>query len=388
MNLTPEQLELLLYLLGALAIGFLFGYLLSKVFSRERYDSELEDFSELLDTRDREIESASAKHGQLKEHMAVQANEIKMTNQKMQEEISKFENSSKLLNDEKIELESLLLKKDMYISELNEEIGFSKNELKDIQNLADDYKVANSVQDEQFLTARKEIEQNAKLNHALINKSEEQTVKVKALEEQKETLNTQMQMLTKSIHEKDNVIGELRKQSLSSNEVKLENQALKERLHNASKLLEESKVEVTKLEAKSIDTNRQNENFSTLQKTLEDTKKEVAQKNANIANLEESRAALEGQTKIIQTQQQTDSNALKKELSNIKEDLVRKDKILKSTEEKLHLSQQESKKIHSQLQSNIANEQAISQLSGNESAKEGWEFTKIVKGVFGNGDKN
>ncbi len=388
MNLTPEQLELLLYLLGALAIGFLFGYLLSKVFSRERYNSELEDFSELLDTRDREIESASAKHGQLKEHMAVQANEIKMTNQKMQEEISKFENSSKLLNDEKIELESLLLKKDMYISELNEEIGFSKNELKDIQNLADDYKVANSVQDEQFLTARKEIEQNAKLNHALINKSEEQTVKVKALEEQKETLNTQMQMLTKSIHEKDNVIGELRKQSLSSNEVKLENQALKERLHDASKLLEESKVEVTKLEAKSIDTNRQNENFSTLQKTLEDTKKEVAQKNANIANLEESRAALEGQTKIIQTQQQTDSNALKKELSNIKEDLVRKDKILKSTEEKLHLSQQESKKIHSQLQSNIANEQAISQLSGNESAKEGWEFTKIVKGVFGNGDKN
>ncbi len=388
MNLTPEQLELLLYLLGALAIGFLFGYLLSKVFSRERYDSEIEDFSELLDTRDREIESASAKHGQLKEHMVVQANEIKMTNQKMQEEISKFENSSKLLNDEKIELESLLLKKDMYISELNEEIGFSKNELKDIQNLADDYKVANSVQDEQFLTARKEIEQNAKLNHALINKSEEQTVKVKALEEQKETLNTQMQMLTKSIHEKDNVIGELRKQSLSSNEVKLENQALKERLHNASKLLEESKVEVTKLEVKSIDTNRQNENFSTLQKTLEDTKKEVAQKNANIANLEESRAALEGQTKIIQTQQQTDSNALKKELSNIKADLVRKDQILKSTEEKLHLSQQESKKIHSKLQSNIANEQAISQLSGNESAKEGWEFTKIVKGVFGNGDKN
>lgn len=386
MNLTPEQLELLLYLLGALAIGFLFGYLLSRSYSREAYEVELEEFSELLDTRDREIESASAQYGQLKQHMVVQSDEIKMKNQQIEDAkdaVSNVEHNTKLLNDEKIELESLLLQKDMKISELNEEVSFSRNELQDGQNLLNEYKELNNNHDEKLLTANNEIEQNAKLSHALIKKSEEQLLKVKELEEQKVILNNKVQTLTKNSQERNVAIVELEKQSVALSELKLENQSLNEKLTNASKSLVESKAQVSKLEIESSGAHRQDEDFNTLQQKLEATKNEITQKDTNISNLKQTIASLETETQNIQNKL-TNSDILNKELQNVKADLERKKDILKSTEDKLNLSQQENKRIDRQLQNNIANERAISQLSGNDVKNEGWGFTKIVKDVLGN----
>ena len=430
MNLTPEQLELLLCLLGALTIGFLFGYFLSRSYSRELYESELEEFSELLDTRDREIESASAQYGQLKQHMIIQSDEIKMKEQQIvevKEVVGNFENNAKYLNEERIELESLLLQKDMKIGELNEEISFSKNELNDSQNLLNEYKELSTTHDEKLLSANNEIEQNAKLSHALVKQNEEQLLKFEKLEKEKEkavvdfkkqadvmnvlklenqTLNEKLtdtiksleesrnqvskleiessntdkqnddfvQTLTQSSKERDNAIDALKKQAIALNELKLENQSLNSKLINSSKLLEEHKVETV---------DGQNKEFNVLQQKLEDTQLKVTQKDTNIANLEQTISSLKTEAKNIQNKLM-DSDAIIIELQNVNAELEYKDNALKSTEEKLHLSQQEYKKINRQLQSNIANEQAISQLSGNDNKKEGWGITKLVKDMLGN----
>ena len=430
MNLTPEQLELLLCLLGALTIGFLFGYFLSRSYSRELYESELEEFSELLDTRDREIESASAQYGQLKQHMIIQSDEIKMKEQQIvevKEVVGNFENNAKYLNEERIELESLLLQKDMKIGELNEEISFSKNELNDSQNLLNEYKELSTTHDEKLLSANNEIEQNAKLSHALVKQNEEQLLKFEKLEKEKEkavvdfkkqadvmnvlklenqTLSEKLtdtiksleestnqvskleiessntdkqnddfvQTLTRSSKERDNAIDALKKQAIALNELKLENQSLNSKLINSSKLLEEHKVETV---------DGQNKEFNVLQQKLEDTQLKVTQKDTNIANLEQTISSLKTEAKNIQNKLM-DSDAIIIELQNVNVELEYKDNALKSTEEKLHLSQQEYKKINRQLQSNIANEQAISQLSGNDNKKEGWGITKLVKDMLGN----
>ncbi len=430
MNLTPEQLELLLCLLGALTIGFLFGYFLSRSYSRELYESELEEFSELLDTRDREIESASAQYGQLKQHMIIQSDEIKMKEQQIvevKEVVGNFENNAKYLNEERIELESLLLQKDMKIGELNEEISFSKNELNDSQNLLNEYKELSTTHDEKLLSANNEIEQNAKLSHALVKQNEEQLLKFEKLEKEKEkavvdfkkqadvmnvlklenqTLSEKLtdtiksleestnqvskleiessntdkqnddfvQTLTRSSKERDNAIDALKKQAIALNELKLENQSLNSKLINSSKLLEEHKVETV---------DGQNKEFNVLQQKLEDTQLKVTQKDTNIANLEQTISSLKTEAKNIQNKLM-DSDAIIIELQNVNAELEYKDNALKSTEEKLHLSQQEYKKINRQLQSNIANEQAISQLSGNDNKKEGWGITKLVKDMLGN----
>lgn len=382
MNLTPEQLELLLCLLGALVIGFLFGYLLASTFSKNRYGLELEEFGELLDTRDREIESASARYGQLKQHMELQTNELYETNQKIEDAqgaISKFDNNLKHLTDEKNQFESLLLEKDMRISELNEEVGFSKNELQDIQNLLNEYKNVNDGQNEKLLTANNEIEQNVKLSHALVKKGEEQTEKLEVFKEERETLANRVQMLTESIKKKDNDIGELKKQSLVLNKVKLDNQALKEEIARVSKSLEESRAS---------NNNIVNEKYSALQREYEDVKKVLVQKDVNIANLEKNKEEASVEIKRTKEQQAASNNELQKELQNIKKDLASKDTILKSTEDRLQLSEEESKKIHTQLQKKISTEQVISQLSDTDNTKDGWDFTKILKGIIGDGDHN
>jgi len=401
MNLTPEQLELLLQLLGALAIGFLFGYILSKTFAKERYDLELEDFSELLDTRDREIESASAKYGQLKQHLAVQANELNQTKQKMedaQDFINTFEDSSKLMHDEKIELESLLLKKDMQISELNEEAAFLQNELKEIQNLVDDYEVSNSTNNEKLLTAQKEINQNAKLSHSLVKKCEEQILKVKTLEEQKSGLSSKLDILTNTISEKEKVISEFEKRTFKKESLVEENQALKARVESLSKSLEAHQTVVVETDNSKMDelqekysdlqkslrdtkkeVEQKETNIVTLQKLFDDAKKEIVEKGANIANLQRDKSTWDAQIKTSQTRQNSSNESLNNEILDIKAELLRKDKKLKLAEEKLRLSQ---------IQKSVLNDKDSSYLAENEGSKEKSGFMNFVKDTFSSSDKN
>ena len=401
MNLTPEQLELLLQLLGALAIGFLFGYILSKTFAKERYDLELEDFSELLDTRDREIESASAKYGQLKQHLAVQANELNQTKQKMedaQDFINTFEDSSKLMHDEKIELESLLLKKDMQISELNEEAAFLQNELKEIQNLVDDYEVSNSTNNEKLLTAQKEINQNAKLSHSLVKKCEEQILKVKTLEEQKSGLSSKLDILTNTISEKEKVISEFEKRTFKKESLVEENQALKARVESLSKSLEAHQTVVVETDNSKMDelqekysdlqkslrdtkkeVEQKETNIVTLQKLFDDAKKEIVEKGANIANLQRDKSTWDAQIKTSQTRQNSSNESLNNEILDIKAELLRKDKKLKLAEEKLRLSQ---------IQKSVLNDKDSSYLAENEGSKEKSGFMNFVKDAFSSSDKN
>ena len=401
MNLTPEQLELLLQLLGALAIGFLFGYILSKTFAKERYDLELEDFSELLDTRDREIESASAKYGQLKQHLAVQANELNQTKQKMedaQDFINTFEDSSKLMHDEKIELESLLLKKDMQISELNEEAAFLQNELKEIQNLVDDYEVSNSTNNEKLLTAQKEINQNAKLSHSLVKKCEEQILKVKTLEEQKSGLSSKLDILTNTISEKEKVISEFEKRTFKKESLIEENQALKARVESLSKSLEAHQTVVVETDNSKMDelqekysdlqkslrdtkkeVEQKETNIVTLQKLFDDAKKEIVEKGANIANLQRDKSTWDAQIKTSQTRQNSSNESLNNEILDIKAELLRKDKKLKLAEEKLRLSQ---------IQKSVLNDKDSSYLAENEGSKEKSGFMNFVKDTFSSSDKN
>ncbi len=414
MNLTPEQLELLLYLVGALILGFLFGYLLSRAYARQRYGVEIEELSDLLDTRDREIESASAKHGQLKQHMAVQANELKESNQKMvdvQSVISDFESNSKLIDDEKIEFESLLLKKDMKISELNEEAGFARSELTEIQNLVDDYKVANSTNNEKLLTAQHEIEQNAKLSHSLVKKSEEHTLKVKTLESQRSELDNKVQTLTnqrseldnkvqtltKSILEKDNVINEYKKRTVGKEVVERENQELKAKMQNITKELSERKPDIVKVDESAMvelkqkyshlqtslenvkkDVTQKDTNILNLQQSLNDTKKQITEKDTNIVNLQKDKSTWEEQIRTIQSQQSSNHDSLQNEVLNIKAELFRKDKKLKVAEEKLHMIQNSKSGV---------SDKNSTYLSENENSVEGTSFMKFVKDTFTGGDK-
>jgi len=46
--MTEIMINILLYMLGALGIGFLFGYLISRSFSRENYEKKLKEIGYLM----------------------------------------------------------------------------------------------------------------------------------------------------------------------------------------------------------------------------------------------------------------------------------------------------------------------------------------------------
>ena len=386
MNLTPEQLELLFCLLGALALGFLFGYLLSKSFAKSSYGVEIEELSDLLDTRDRELESASAKHGQLKQHLAVQANELKDLNQKItdsHELINQYESNTKLLSDEKIELESLLTIKEKKISMLSDEVDLSKNELAGVQSLVNEYKNTNSANNDKLLAAQNEVEQSIKLNHSLVEKSEEQKLA--------------METLKKSIDEKDNVINEYKKRTSAKEIVERENQELKLKIENLSKELQESKSTIVKhddselislkerytnlqqsLEKSNKEIERKETSILGLQKSFDDSKKEIADKDISISNLQKERSEWAEQIKTIQNNQDSSQDSLQNEILNIKAELFRKDQKLKLAEEKLRLNQPSK---------NILSDKDSSYLAESKSSNESTGFMKFVKNTF-SGSKN
>ncbi len=76
MTLSAEQLQLLYYLLPAIFIGFFFGYLLSRAFSKEKYEPKLATLSKKISGKNIKIEQASKQQIQLESHIANQATEL------------------------------------------------------------------------------------------------------------------------------------------------------------------------------------------------------------------------------------------------------------------------------------------------------------------------
>jgi len=415
-NLTPEQLEFLFYLLGALFIGFFFGYLLAKARARNKYMSEIDELSDLLDNRDREIETASAKHVQLKQHMAVQANEIQDLGLKVtgaQDVISKLEDSSKLIKDEKLELASLIDRKD-------EQLAESYNEINTIKSVLDTHKQEKEDYSSKLQDTSKEIEHHAKVSSELSQKNTEYQVKISKLEEnlqiEKEltsvelkkqthhltTLKEENEAILKTIEDKNRVIAslesknselstrgdEVKKQTQQLNSLKDENVALKQKYENVIKIIEDKNAEISSLETKSKDMMNKDDNYNILQNALEDSKNEIHNKEKLVSDLELKVHNLEGQVKIVHNKESSNNDALKNELQKVKDDLLQKENALKMVEDKLRVSHEETKKVHRELETRITNEKTISQLAGNDKPIETWGLGSMVKNVFGNKDKN
>lgn len=161
MTLSAEQLQLLYYLLPAIFIGFFFGYLLSRAFSKEKYEPKLETLSKKLSGKNIKIEQASKQQIQLESHIANQATELLSSKKRvedMETVTQKFEQTSTLLNSEKETLQAMLIQREDELSELNKEVGITKNELIGIQNIADKFKDETANQKEKIFDLESEMQ--------------------------------------------------------------------------------------------------------------------------------------------------------------------------------------------------------------------------------------
>jgi chromosome segregation ATPase len=335
MNLTPEQIELLLRLIGAIIIGFIFGYMLARSFAKEKYEPEIEELEQILDDKDDEIEKSSAKYGQLKQHLAVQASELKSVNMQIvdaQDSIKTHESKLALLSDEKEHLETLLKQKDVLlqqndeeINSLNKEIEFLKNELIGVQKLAEEYKSANKDQKEKVLAIKSEMEKN--------------TVST----QERNMLVEKVDRLSKSNREKEAIIEELKKRSLSFSTLQQEKEQLESKIN---KLLKEQLH----------------------------IKQELDQKTADIINLEKKSIDLEReleQKKEVKVTSSVD-NTSKQELEKLREKLKLKEKSLEIIEDKLQQSESKIKRLQ-----NSSAPTYMSTSTSKRVDKKGWNFSNL-----------
>ena len=349
MTLAPEQLELLIYLSIALVIGFLFGYLLKRAFSNEKYKPIVKKLTKESDNKSQKIELASTRYDQLKQHMAVQSRDLESSKQQMidmQGIVGKFEKSAAALRSNKSELEEILEKKNTQLDQhntdmhkLNEEIGFVKDELIDAQSKADEFKNVNSDQKAKILTAQTELKKNIKLNQQLIKDIEQNKHNEKQLADEKEAAMHKLDIA----HQ--------------------DNQQLQQRVEGISKTLEENKAIISRLDEKSVDTDVLTQKNSELQKAADVTQKELEQKNNNIAKLEKE---LNQQKELFKTDKKDNTKiiALQKELEQLQNDMNKKDKVLKETQRAYN----QNKNFQAQESTEITN----------SNSKNGWGFGDLA----------
>ncbi len=186
MTLSAEQLQLLYYLLPAIFIGFFFGYLLSRAFSKEKYEPKLATLSKKISGKNIKIEQASKQQIHLESHIANQATQL-LSSKKRTEDIQsltqKFEQTSALLNSEKETLQSMLIQREDELDKINEEVDIVKSELMDIQDIADKFK-------DETLSQKEKIFE----------------------------LQSEMQMLTQGISKRDSLMSELEKRNKEQKE--------------------------------------------------------------------------------------------------------------------------------------------------------------------------
>ncbi len=194
MTLSAEQLQLLYYLLPAIFIGFFFGYLLSRAFSKEKYEPKLATLSKKISSKNIKIDQASKQQIQLESHIANQAT-LLLSSKKRVEDMEgltqQFEQTAAALSSEKDTLQATLLQKEDEFLKLNKEVDITRDELVGIQNMAEKFK----------------------------NETKNQKDKIFELE-------NEMQMLTKGISKRDSLMSELeiRNQELKTVQQKNEEQ--------------------------------------------------------------------------------------------------------------------------------------------------------------------
>jgi len=277
MALSPEQIELLFYLIVALIIGFIFGYFLSRAIARERYEPEIEGLFKTLDNRDDKIEVTTTKFKHLEQNMAITTNElesVKKNSIDMQDAVMRYKKSIATLSDEKNIFEESLLEKDNYIAKLDEKLIDTNNELENKKNLADELKNINENQKNKITESDKEIEKNINLKQ----KIEKLTIEI------------------------DN-----------SNKI---NQQLQSRIDNISNAAEKNRAMIIKLDAKNTDSNQLKIKNSTLIRDFDDAKADLVRLENEINN--KDKALKEVSEKLRSSQE---------ELFNIKTSTIVNEKI-------------------------------------------------------------
>ncbi len=189
MTLSGEQLQLLYYLLPAIFIGFFFGYLLSRAFSKEKYEPKLVTLSKKISSKNIKIDQASKQQIQLESHIANQATEL-LSSKKRVEDMEglaqKFEQTSSLLNSEKETLQAVLLEKE--------------NELVGMQNMADKFKDETGIQKEKISELQREMQmltQGISKRDTLVSEIEKKNEELKTVQ-----LNSQEQQKAEIISRK------------------------------------------------------------------------------------------------------------------------------------------------------------------------------------------
>ncbi len=369
MILTPEQLELLFYLLAALGIGFFFGYFLSRAFAREKYEPEIEDLVSTLDDKDSEIERASQKHGQLKQHLTIQTSELESVKHQMldmQDVIKNSKKSTELLENEKNKLEEILDQKDKHLNEQSEEIRFSRNELIDAQNLIDEFKSVNNHQKEEIVVTQVEIEKNVKLNQEL-------SKKIQICLDNEKKLIDQKDILSKNINEKEARVEELEKKSDQLDKANLTNQHFEEKIRNISKEVEGNKSAMTELANKN----------SLLQKSVIEKQKKFDQKNGELIRLQ---GEIKPQKDFSNSIKMDDAriDTLEKEISYLQDNILQRDEALKKLEKKLHVSEIQLENV-SKVAQNIKNQ--TNNIVDIDKKSRGWglgdlAFVKLAKNAI------
>ncbi len=225
MTLAPQQIELLLYLIVALIIGFIFGYFLSRAIARERYEPEIEGLFKTLDNRDDKIEASSAKFRQLEQHMATTINELeiaKKSSTDMQDAVMRYKKSITTLSDDKKTLEDSLLEKDNYIIKLDEKLKDVNNEIEKEKDFVVELKNINENQKKKI----EEIEQEIEKNIGLKQKFEELEVELDNSNKTNMQLQSRVDKISSSAEKNRAMIIKLDAKNVDSNEFKIKNSAL------------------------------------------------------------------------------------------------------------------------------------------------------------------
>lgn len=307
MTLDPQQLEFLLYLVGALAIGFLFGFILSRTLDKEKYTPEIESLMDIIDTKDSEIEVASAKHGQLKQHMAVQSSELDSYKQQlidMQRALTDQKKSIASFADEKSKYEEIIKQNEAQNGAYQARIEELVLSNESVSKMLEEQKEGAGALKEKLVESQEALGKNVKINHEFAMQLENFEKEIKTLQAQKEGLISKIESLETSIGEKEQQIAVLEQQAEEATNASQKNQELLKRVDTITMAFEENKNKLNELTAKqAVTTQLESENES-LQQRLHETKELLREKESLLENMkEEESQKIEATSVKLQTLQ-------------------------------------------------------------------------------------
>ncbi len=210
--MTELIMKMLVCLLGALIIGFIFGYLISKVFGKKKHKKEVEELSSLLSSEEKKNALLKDELSIVKDASAAQTlqltekeKELESHSKTVQELNNLFKQKDKnniLLKEKLLQAEESFSEQALMLSEAEGEIKRHAIVVKDLNTIVEQLEQENILLTNELTKVKKELDNNSfklKESEKEINSFKEQnTIQEKTVQDKKNEVSQIAEELNKA----------------------------------------------------------------------------------------------------------------------------------------------------------------------------------------------